>query len=82
MRPVSTALCAMLFLGAVSARADEATGCSKFKWSIGREQAAFPLPWVRESKYWPPVKRVDNAHGDRNLVCTCAPLEAYAQAAE
>ena len=47
-----------------------------------REAAAFPLPWVRASKYWPPVKRVDNVYGDRNLVCTCAPLEAYAQAAE
>jgi glycine dehydrogenase len=45
-----------------------------------REQAAFPLPFVRATKYWPPVKRVDNVHGDRNLVCTCAPLEAYAQA--
>ncbi len=47
-----------------------------------REQAAFPLPWVKAHKYWPPVKRVDNVHGDRHLVCTCAPLEAYAQAAE
>jgi glycine dehydrogenase len=47
-----------------------------------RQQAAFPLPWVARQKYWPPVKRVDNVHGDRNLVCTCAPLEAYAQAAE
>ena len=47
-----------------------------------RDQAAFPLPWVRASKYWPPVKRVDNVYGDRNLVCTCAPMEAYAQAAE
>ena len=47
-----------------------------------RTQAAFPLPWVRAAKYWPPVKRVDNVYGDRNLVCTCAPLEAYAQAAE
>jgi glycine dehydrogenase len=47
-----------------------------------RAQAAFPLPWVAASKYWPPVKRVDNVYGDRNLVCTCAPLEAYAQAAE
>ncbi|WP_206930543.1 aminomethyl-transferring glycine dehydrogenase [Roseococcus thiosulfatophilus] len=43
-----------------------------------REQAAFPLPWVRAAKYWPPVKRVDNVYGDRNLVCTCAPLEEYA----
>ena len=45
-------------------------------------QAAFPLPWVRAAKYWPPVKRVDNVYGDRNLVCTCAPLESYAIAAE
>ena len=47
-----------------------------------REQAAFPLPFVAAHKYWPPVKRVDNVYGDRNLVCTCAPLEAYAEAAE
>jgi len=47
-----------------------------------REQAVYPLPWVAGGKYWPPVKRVDNVYGDRNLVCTCAPLEAYAAAAE
>jgi glycine dehydrogenase len=53
-------------------------------WTHGysRDQAAFPLAWVAAGKYWPPVKRVDNVYGDRNLVCTCAPLEAYAQAAE
>ena len=53
-------------------------------WShpYSREQAAFPLPFVAASKYWPPVKRVDNVYGDRNLICTCAPLEAYAEAAE
>jgi len=50
--------------------------------AYSREQAAFPLAWVSAAKYWPPVKRVDNVYGDRNLVCTCAPLEAYAQAAE
>jgi glycine dehydrogenase len=50
--------------------------------SYSRAQAVFPLPWVAAGKYWPPVKRVDNVYGDRNLVCTCAPLEAYAQAAE
>jgi glycine dehydrogenase len=50
--------------------------------SYSRQMAAFPLPWVMASKYWPPVKRVDNVYGDRNLICTCAPLEAYAQAAE
>jgi glycine dehydrogenase len=47
-----------------------------------REQAAFPLPHIALAKYWPPVKRVDNVYGDRNLVCTCAPLEEYAIAAE
>ncbi len=47
-----------------------------------REEAAFPLPYVAAQKYWPPVKRVDNVYGDRNLVCSCAPLEAYAEAAE
>jgi glycine dehydrogenase len=50
--------------------------------AYSRQQAAFPLAWVMAAKYWPPVKRVDNVYGDRNLVCTCAPLEAYAQAAE
>jgi glycine dehydrogenase len=47
-----------------------------------REQAAFPLPYVGASKYWPPVKRVDNVYGDRNLICSCAPLETYAEAAD
>jgi glycine dehydrogenase len=46
-----------------------------------REQAAFPLPWVGESKFWPSVGRIDNVYGDRNLVCTCPPLEQY-EAAE
>ncbi len=43
-----------------------------------REKAAFPREWVRQRKFWVPVGRVDNAYGDRNLVCTCAPLSAYA----
>ena len=42
-----------------------------------REQAAYPASWVRRHKYWPPVGRIDNAYGDRNLVCTCVPVEAY-----
>ncbi len=50
--------------------------------AYARETAAFPLPFVAEAKYWPPVARVDNAYGDRHLVCTCAPVEAYAAAAE
>ncbi len=47
-----------------------------------RGQAAFPLPFVTEAKYWPPVARVDNAYGDRNLVCTCAPVADYEEAAQ
>lgn len=43
-----------------------------------RHKAAFPLDWVFEGKYWPPVSRVDNAYGDRNLVCSCPPIEDYA----
>jgi glycine dehydrogenase len=45
-----------------------------------REQAAFPAPWSREHKFWPAVGRVDNVYGDRHLVCTCLPVEAYAAA--
>ncbi len=44
-----------------------------------REQAAFPLPWVREGKFWPSVARIDNVYGDKNLVCTCPPVESYMQ---
>ena len=43
--------------------------------AYSRQQAAFPAPWLREHKYWPPVSRVDNTYGDRNLFCTCPPLE-------
>jgi glycine dehydrogenase len=46
-----------------------------------RETAAFPLPWVRARKFWPPVGRIDNVYGDRNLFCTCPPMEAVAAAA-
>ncbi|WP_406315560.1 aminomethyl-transferring glycine dehydrogenase [Streptosporangium sp. NBC_01639] len=42
-----------------------------------RTEAAYPLPSVREDKYWSPVRRIDQAYGDRNLVCSCPPLEAY-----
>ncbi|AKA34470.1 aminomethyl-transferring glycine dehydrogenase [Flagellimonas lutaonensis] len=44
-----------------------------------RQQAAFPLPFVSENKFWPSVRRTDEAFGDRNLICTCAPIEAYAE---
>jgi glycine dehydrogenase len=42
-----------------------------------RQQAAFPLPYIAENKFWPSVRRVDDAYGDRNLICTCEPIEAY-----
>ncbi len=42
-----------------------------------REQAAYPLDYISENKFWPSVRRVDDAYGDRNLVCSCAPIEAY-----
>jgi glycine dehydrogenase len=42
-----------------------------------REQAAFPLPFVRADKFWPPVGRIDNAHGDRNLICACPDVAEY-----
>ena len=42
-----------------------------------RQQAAFPAPWVAERKFWPSVARIDNVYGDRNLMCTCPPLDAY-----
>ena len=45
--------------------------------SYGREKAAYPLDWIRENKFWIDVARVDDAYGDRNLVCSCAPIESY-----
>ena len=48
--------------------------------SYGREKAAFPAPWTRLHKFWPAVGRVESAYGDRNLVCSCLPTDAYAEA--
>ena len=45
-----------------------------------RQQAAFPLPWVKHNKFWPSVTRVNNTFGDRNLICTCEPTESYMEA--
>jgi glycine dehydrogenase len=45
--------------------------------AYSREQAAYPAPWLRESKFWPSVGRVDNPYGDRNLVCTCDGMDAH-----
>ncbi len=47
-----------------------------------RELAVCPLPGMSQDKYWPPVNRIDNVYGDRNLVCTCLPLSAYMESAE
>jgi len=54
----------------------------KYDKPYSREKAAFPLPWVKANKFWPSVAKVDNAYGDRNLVCSCAPIEAYMEKAE
>jgi glycine dehydrogenase len=48
--------------------------------TYSRKKAAFPLPWVEENKFWPPVGRVNDGYGDRNLVCSCEPIEAYREA--
>ena len=45
--------------------------------SYSREKAAYPTLWLKDHKYWPTVGRVDNAFGDRNLICTCTPIEDY-----
>ncbi len=45
--------------------------------SYTRQEAAFPLAYIKENKYWPRVRRVNDAYGDRNLVCSCNPIEDY-----
>jgi glycine dehydrogenase len=54
------------------------------EWPHGytREQAIFPVDGLKQSKYWPPVNRIDQVYGDRNLICACPPLESYQEAAE
>ena len=54
------------------------------KWSrpYSRQKAAYPLPFVKDAKFWPSVSRVDNAYGDRNLVCSCLPIEEYSSTEE
>ncbi len=53
--------------------------CTSDEWMFGysRHQAAYPLKWVRENKFWPSVRRVDQAYGDRNLICSCPSIESY-----
>ncbi len=50
---------------------------SDWKATYTRDKAAYPLNWVRAGKYWPPVGRVDNAYGDKNIVCSCPPMDDY-----
>jgi len=52
------------------------------EWSrpYSREVAVFPAPWTKEHKFWPPIRRVNDVHGDRNLVCACPPMDAYEEA--
>ncbi|MEJ7627058.1 MAG: aminomethyl-transferring glycine dehydrogenase [Ferruginibacter sp.] len=52
----------------------------EWKHSYSRQKAAFPLDYVKNNKFWPSVSRVNNTYGDRNLICTCEPTEAYANA--
>jgi glycine dehydrogenase len=51
----------------------------EWRHAYSRERAAFPLPFVRENKFWPAVGRIDNPYGDRNLMCSCPPVAAYAE---
>jgi glycine dehydrogenase len=55
----------------------EAVAGDEWKHSYPRSLGAFPLPWVKNRKFWPSVGRVDNPFGDRNLVCSCEPLSSY-----
>jgi glycine dehydrogenase len=56
----------------------EALAAADWSHPYSREEAAFPLPFVRATKFWPSVGRIDNPYGDRNLFCSCPPLEAFA----
>jgi glycine dehydrogenase len=55
----------------------EAVMASEWSHPYSREQAAFPLAWVRGAKFWPSVGRLNNTLGDRKLVCSCPPIEDY-----
>jgi glycine dehydrogenase len=55
----------------------EAVISDQWKMPYSREKAAFPAPWLRRHKFWPAVGRINNAHGDRHLVCACPPVEVY-----
>ncbi len=52
---------------------------SEWNFPYKREEAAYPLEYLTDNKFWPSVRRVDNAYGDRNLICTCEPMESYVE---
>ncbi len=56
----------------------EMVTAAEWKHGYSRERAAYPAPWTKEHKYWPPIRRVNDVHGDRNLVCACPPVSDYA----
>jgi glycine dehydrogenase len=57
----------------------EAVTATEWAHAYSRDKAAFPLPFVRDRKFWPSVGRIDNPYGDRNLFCSCPPVETYAE---
>jgi glycine dehydrogenase len=56
-----------------------AVAADEWKHPYSREQAAFPLAFVKARKFWPTVGRIDNPYGDRNLMCLCPPVEAFVE---
>ena len=68
-----------LLVGHRQVTRDNQSAIAAHDWSHAytREQAAFPLPFVRANKHWPAVGRIDNPYGDRNLMCSCPPVAEY-----
>ncbi len=60
-----------------SPHTEEMLTANEWNYPYTRQKAAFPLPYIKENKFWPSVRRVDDAYGDRNLICSCNPIEDY-----
>ncbi|MBL4939155.1 MAG: hypothetical protein JKY16_02565, partial [Lutibacter sp.] len=60
-----------------SPHTQEMLTADEWVYPYSRQRAAFPLPYLKENKFWPSVRRVDDAYGDRNLICSCNPIEDY-----
>jgi glycine dehydrogenase len=54
------------------------------EWNLpySRQKAAYPLPYIKNNKFWPSVSRIDSAYGDRNLICACPPISEYVESAQ